>query len=224
MTDNERQQVLKMIADGKISAAEGLKLMQALDESHLDDDSSTLLPGTDSPAEEGDLIARPVFGTGSSGEADEEKARRESLFASKLNRFRRLWMIPLFFGVLLTVGAAYWMYAALESAGMGFWFFCAWLPFALGVLVIALAFSSRDSRWLYVNITQKPGEKPNRIVVSFPMSLVTWLFGIFGNRMPGRERERIGMVMDAFQKSISLDEPVLIEVDNNGAQVQIYIG
>lgn len=225
MTDSERQQILKMIADGKISADEGLKLMQALDEIPLDEEPAALPPAPDFPTGKNASDAEPAFVTDPIGEADEEKARRESFFAGKVNRFRRLWMIPMTIGVLATVGAAYWMYAALENAGMGFWFYCSWLPFALGVLVIALAFSSRDSLWLYVNVKQKPGEKPSRIVVSFPMSLVTWLFGIFGNRMPGRERERVGMVMDAFQKSISSGEPVLIEVDDeDGEHVQVYIG
>ena len=222
MTDSERQQILKMIEEGKITPDEGLKLMQALDEVPLDEEPAALPPA---PVDEDDSAAEPAFVAESIGEADEEKTRRESFFAGKVNRFRRLWMIPMTFGVLLTVGAAYWMYSALQNAGMGFWFFCSWLPFALGVLVIALAFSSRDSRWLYVNVKQKPGEKPSRIVISFPMSLVTWLFGMFGSHMPGRERERVSMVMDAFQKSISLDEPVLIEVDDkDGEHVQVYIG
>lgn len=222
MTDSERQQILKMIEEGKITPDEGLKLMQALDEVPLDEEPAAL---PDSLMGEADSDTEPVFVKQPGGEAEGEAARRESFFAGKIHRFRRLWMIPMTFGVLVTVGAAYWMYAALENAGMGFWFFCSWLPFALGVLVIALAFSSRDSRWLYLNVKQKPGEKPSRIVITFPMSLVTWLFGIFGNHMPGRERERAGMVMDAFQKSISSDEPILIEVDEeDGEHVQVYIG
>ncbi len=225
MTDSERQQILKMIDEGKISADEGLKLMQALDEVPLDEEPAALPPAPGFLADGDDADAEPVFVTEPGGEAEGEKARRESFFARKINRFRRLWVIPLTFGVLVTVGAAYWMYSALENAGMGFWFYCSWLPFALGVLVIALAFSSRNSRWLYVNVKQKPGEKPGRIVVSFPMSLVVGLFGIFGNHLPGRERERVGMVMDAFEKSISSDEPILIEVDEgDGEHVQVYIG
>ena len=37
MTDQERNQVLKMIQDGKISPEEGLRLMQALDQSAADE-------------------------------------------------------------------------------------------------------------------------------------------------------------------------------------------
>jgi hypothetical protein len=216
MTDSERQQILKMIQDGKITAAEGLTLMQALEETPVEEQAA--LP-------EGDPAAEPVVTMAPVGEADGEKEKREAFFARKVNRFRRLWVIPLSFGILVTVGGAYWMYSALEKAGMGFWFFCASLPLALGVLVTALAFSSRGSRWLYLNVKQKPGERPSRIVISFPMNLVTWLLSVFGGAMPGKEREKAGMVMDAFQQSISSDEPILIEVDEaDGEHVQVYIG
>ncbi len=62
-------------------------------------------------------------------------------------------------------------------------------------------------------------------MVSFPMSLVTWLFSLFGKRMPGREHEQMGMVLDAVEKSISSEEPILIEVvENDGKHVQVYLG
>jgi hypothetical protein len=217
MTDSERQQILKMIADGKITADEGLKLMQALDETPLEDEPAAL-PDADSDA--GNVsIVEPV------GEADGEKEKREAFFARRINRFRSLWTIPLVFGILLTVTSAYWMYSALESAGLGFWFYCSWLPFALGVLAIALGFSSRESRWLYVDVRQKPDKTPGRIVISFPMSIVTGLVSTFGGYIPENERLKTNMVMDAFQKSVTSDAPILVDVDGkNGEHVQIYIG
>lgn len=215
MTDSERQQILKMIADGKITPEQGLTLMQALENVPADDDPQAL------PEPE-------VIGGGpasSIGEGEAEKNARQAFFAKKVNRFRRLWMIPLVLGLLVTIGAASWMYASLEAVGMNFWFYCAWFPFALGVAFTALALSSRESRWLYLNVKQKPGEKPSRIVISFPMSLVTWLFNMFGHRMPENERLRTDLMMQAFTQSITSDEPILIEVDDeDGEKVQVYIG
>ena len=37
MSDDEREQILKMVADGKITAEEALKLMQALDETPVEE-------------------------------------------------------------------------------------------------------------------------------------------------------------------------------------------
>jgi hypothetical protein len=218
MTDSERQQILKMIEDGKITPEQGLKLMQALEETPVDEEEPSALPGGE-PEGASVQIPEPI------GEADEEKAKREAFFAKKINRFRRLWAIPLIFGILVTIGAAYWMYSSLESAGMNFWFFCAWVPFFLGILVTALAFSSRESRWLYVNVKQKPGEKPGRIVISFPIGLVTWLVNIFGGVIPTSDRAKANMVMGALQKGVTSDEPILVEVDDeDGEHVQVYIG
>src|SRR6185369_10468870 len=104
MTDSERQQVLKMVEDGKITAEEGLKLMQALDE--------------DSATEEIEIVEM--------GQAAGQ-VKSDPDFDHKLNRFRRLWMIPLGAGILLTVASAWWMYAALQSSGLGFWFYFSWL-------------------------------------------------------------------------------------------------
>src|SRR5690242_18253746 len=107
MTDNERQQVLKMIEEGKISAAEGLKLMQALDE--------------DTANEQVEVVQNAAG-------QDRTTAGSDPEFDRKINRFRKLWMIPVWVGVLVTVAAAYWMYSAVQSSGLGFWFYCSWLP------------------------------------------------------------------------------------------------
>ena len=45
MTDQERNQVLKMIEEGKISPEEGLRLMQALEQSPAEDQSPALQAG-----------------------------------------------------------------------------------------------------------------------------------------------------------------------------------
>jgi hypothetical protein len=205
MTDSERQHVLKMIDDGKITAEEGLKLMQALDQ--------------DSAADELDVVETGP-GSGAAG-----KPKSDPEFDHKIDRFRRLWMIPLAAGILLTVASAWWMYAALQSSGMGFWFYFAWLPFLLGVALVALGFDSRTSRWIYVNVHQKPGETPQRIVISFPLSPVSWLVSLFGAYIPAEQKGMVDDVMKAVFKSTKSDEPLFVDVhDEDGQHVQVYIG
>ena len=207
MTDSERQQILKMIDEGKITAEEGLKLMQAL--------------GEDEAAEE---IVEFVE-TEPDGEAESEKRAADPHFAKKINRFRNLWAIPLWIGVAITVAAAYWMYTSLNSAGMGFWFYCSWLPFLLGVGVVALAFSSRTSRWIYVNVKQKPGEHPQRIVITFPLAAVSWILSLVGNHIPANQKGVTDEVMRAVFEGTKSDEPLFVEVDeDDGEHVQVYIG
>lgn len=221
MTDSERQQILKMIADGKISAEEGLTLMQALG-GEPDPDDEEMVPSV----VEAEASSSSYFGEPASVITDvpgEHKTDPE--FDRKVNRFRSLWLIPLTLGVAVTVVGAYWMYSALQSAGMGFWFYCSWLPFILGVLVTAVAFSSRTSRWIYINVKQKPGETPQRIVLAFPLSLVSWGINLAKHKIPARERGAAEEVMNAVFNSTKSSEPLMVDVtEKDGEHVQVYIG
>jgi hypothetical protein len=214
MTDSERQQILKMIEDGKITAEEGLKLMRALGEEPEDDGVAELPAGDEIPS----FIMEP------GGEAEGEK-KTDPEFDRKVNRFRSLWTIPLWIGVAITVAGAYWMYASMQAAGFGFWFYCAWLPFLLGVLAVAVAFSSRTSRWIYVNVKQKPGETPQRIVIAFPLSLVSWLMVFAKGKIPEHQRGAMDEVMGAVFNSTKSSEPLMVDVhEEDGEHVQVYIG
>ena len=227
MTDSERQQVLKMIEDGKISAEQGLILMQALDaapEDGSDEEAQNqILEGLPEPSATADSFLPDSLDP--TGNSKSERARTDPDFERKLNRFRNLWVVPLWVGVTITVCGAYGMYAALRSGGLGFWFYFAWLPFLLGVVVTALAFSSRSSRWIYINIQQKKGESPQKIVLTFPLSLVTWIVNFVKFSVPAGEVGPIKEVMSALFESTQSSEPLLVDVqEEDGEHVQIYIG
>ena len=92
-------------------------------------------------------------------------------------------------------------------------------------LLTALAFSSRSSRWIYINIKQKPGETPQRIVLAFPLALVSW--GLQFARVSINEHERgaADQVMNALFASTRSSEPLMVDVnDEDGEHVQVYIG
>lgn len=206
MTDDERQQVLKMVEDGKITAEEGLKLIQALDTDAADAEEIDVAEITN----EGDIRNEP--------KSDPE-------FDRKINRFRRLWIIPLSFGLVVTVLSAFWMYSALHGSGLGFWFYCSWLPFLLGVAAIALGFDSRTSHWIYIDVHQKPGEHPQRILLTFPLSPISWLVSLFGNQIPADEKGAVDDVLRAIFRSSQSQEPLFVEVhEDDGEHVQVYIG
>jgi SHOCT-like protein len=209
MTDSERQQILKMIEDGRITAEEGLKLMKALEEEPAEEIAPAVEPA-------------PETGPGSEPEPDPHPE-----FAAKVNRFRSLWTIPLWIGVIITVGGAALMYTALNRTGMGFWFFCSWLPFLIGVAFIALAVGSRTARWLYLNVKQKPGETPQRIILAFPLplGLITWVMNTFGHNIPNEVRGKSKDIVDLVFNNLSSDEPLFVDVkEEDGEHVQVYIG
>ena len=218
MTDSERQQILKMIDDGKISAEQGLALMQAL----LEEPEDELVNVQETAAEQAVEVLQE---TDQSSQTGSNAARSNQDFERKLAGFRRLWVVPLVIGVVTTVLGALWMFSAMQAGGLSFWFFLAWLPFLAGVLITAVAFSSRTSRWIYINVKQKSGETPQRIVITFPLSLVSWVMGFVKFTVPDPEVGAINEVMNAVFQSTKTSEPLLVDVqEEDGEHVQVFIG
>jgi hypothetical protein len=212
MASKERQQILKMIEDGKISADEAMKLMKALDESSVEMEI---------------IEAAPASSSGPEAESDSRKPNAPE-FEEVAHRARRLWQIPLWIGVLITVLSAYWMYTLVNTSNYGFWFFFAWLPLLLGILMIALFASSRTSRWLYVNVEQAEGEWPRTITLGFPLplGLASWFLRNFGNNIEGLRQANVDEIIEILSNGISGKEPLIVNVDQgeNREHVQVYIG
>lgn len=238
-SESERRLILEMIESGRITAEDGLRLLQALpaepEAELLDDERQSLAldaadaepPGTPiveetpSPVE---LSAAP------GGAYQEEPPPPVSAPAQTpdFDRWRRWWMLPLWVGVGITVLGAWLMFAAQQSSGFGFWFLCAWIPFALGLLLIVVAWGSRTARWLHLRVQQQEGEWPRNIAISFPLPLrfTGWFVRSFRGRIPGLEEASIDELLNAVEHSTSPDTPLYVEVEDGerGERVQIYIG
>ena len=207
MTDkNERIQILEMIKSGVITAEEGARLLQALDEDdRLEENHEDNLGSLD-----GDVI--------------------EDDYHPDIDRWKRYWVIPLWIGVGTTILGSLLMLWVYQTTGLSFWFACTWFPFLLGVALMAIAWGSRSARWLHVRIQQEPGEWPQNIAFSFPLPLKTaaWFMRTFGQFIP--EVQKLGLDFDQlikyFEDSTTPDTPFYVEVDegDRGEKVQIYIG
>jgi hypothetical protein len=212
MTEPERAQILKMINDGKISAEEGLRLMRAIDEAATEDEIEVIEP---------EISSGTGTGSGFSSEPDPEVVRMTS-------RVRSFWEIPLAVGVLITVLTAYWLYTLVSASNFGFWFYCAWLPFLIGIAVIALGAGWQKARWLFVRVEQKPGERPQRIVFGFPIPFrfMGWFTRTFGHRIRGLDKTNLDEILEAFDQTTTSDTPLVINVDegDDGERVQVFIG
>jgi len=228
MSSEERQQILKMVEDGKTSADEAMKLMKALDESSVEmeiiEAPSSVL-GTGAPASKPALSE--VEASGPQAESDSTKPNAPE-FEEVARRARRLWQIPLWIGVTITVLSSYWMYTLVNASNYGFWFYFAWLPLLLGILMIALFASSRTSRWLYVNVEQAEGEWPRAITLGFPipLGLANWFLRNFGHHIEGLRQTNVDEIIEIMSKGISTKEPLIVNVDEaeHGERVQVYIG
>jgi hypothetical protein len=220
MSSEERQQILKMVEDGKISPDEAMKLMKALDESSAEMEIIEGAPASSSGPFD--------YAQGKPEAESDSKKPNAPEFEEVARRARRLWQIPLWIGVTITVLSAYWMYTLVNASNYGFWFYFAWLPLILGILMIALFASSRTSRWLYVNVEQAEGEWPRNVTLGFPIPLgmASWFLRNFGNNIEGLRQANVDVIIEILSKGISVKEPLIVNVDEaeHGERVQVYIG
>jgi len=216
MTDEERNQVLKMIADGKITPEQGLHLMQALDQQGPVEIPATASQSTPmEPSGSPEQVNKPVM------EIDPRLQRIKSTV-------RRLWQIPLWIGIGIIVLSALGMYAILRGPGMNFWFYFLLLPLLLGVLVLAMAVGSRQARWLFVDVQQKSGERPKRIFLGFPLPLkfTAWFLRTFGAFIPQLRKTNVDEVIQVIETGFAGDEPLIVNMDEgeDGERVKVFIG
>lgn len=253
VSDSERTKILEMIESGTITAEEGLTLLNALSEtSDLDED--LMLPDRSdevflatSEQEYSDDHLPPAFPDEQTDQDHIETAGIQENTAhfepseatmpsgpaaaevtEDIKRWKRWWVIPLWIGAAITVIGGLLMFWAFSVNGFGFWFACAWFPFLLGVGILALAWGSRTAPWLHVRVQQAPGEKPQKIAISFPIPvhLTAWGLRTFGHHIPHMDNTNLDEVILAL-KDVTRDEtPLFVDVDEgeNGERVQVFIG
>lgn len=206
MPSAEQKQILKMVEGGKISAEQAMKLIKALEQTPLETEVEIM---DASGAQRPSPTAAPEL----------EAAAAQA---------RRLWAIPLGVGIGITLLSAYWLYNLVQSSNFGLWFYCAWVPFLLGVAVVAVAAGSRTARWLVVRVEQAKGQWPQKIVLGFPLplGLAAWFLRHFGHNIGSLQPTSVDEILQALASSPSPKEPLIVNVDEGagGERVQIYIG
>ena len=200
MSEEEKKEILKMVEEGKITAEEAIELLRAIEEAE-------------------------AFSTESSENYERDEDLNLNAIADKVRGF---WRIPLWIGIGITTLGGLWMLGAMQSAGFGFWFYCAWIPFLLGVLIISLAAGSQRSHWLFIKVKQAPGEKPQNITFGFPLPLrfSGWVLRNFGQHIPGMENV-IGVdeILETLADTPIGDSALIVDVhDDDGEEVQVFIG
>ncbi len=209
----ERIQILEMVETGAITPEEGLKLLQAIEAPveiaipSVEEEPDVSGVG-EPPFPEPDVLLLP----------DPEDLRK----------WKRWWTIPLWVGVGITVISGFLMFGAWNANGVGFWFACTWFPFLLGVGLLSLAWGSRTTPWLHLRVQQKPGSKPERFAISFPLPirLTAWGLRVFGRFIPNMDATGLDKVILALKDSTDEDAPLIVNVDDSedGERVQIFIG
>lgn len=229
--EQERMQILNLIDQGKISAEEGLQLLQAL---VIEEEETEAIPAAVAGAEEAPAAEQAFSGAAEAAPSSSEQpaeqitVRTESAVPPEFTqKWRNWWQIPFWIGTAITVIGAVWMTQALQGGSLSWKFFLALIPFLLGVLIIILAWQSRHAPWLHLRIHERKAGQSTRIALSFPLPIgpTRWFIRTFGNRIPNIQGTSLDEVLLALGRGTSKENPLYIQVEEeDGEQVEIYIG
>jgi hypothetical protein len=129
---------------------------------------------------------------------------------------------------VVTTLAGLLMGSAIRASGYGFWFFCLWAPFALGVALIALGWASRTSRWLHVRVNTGQDEWPRNIAISIPLPvrLTAWVVRAISPYVPQLRNTGLDELILALDDTSSDHTPLYVDVADGegGERVQVFIG
>lgn len=209
----ERRKILEMLEAGQIKAEDAVRLLNALS----GETPPTAAGGGAETVAPAAPEAEPAAGTPAPAPPD-------------LDRWRSWWQVPFWIGAAITLAGGGLMYLALRAAEFQFsgWFLLAACPFALGVLVMALAAASRSARWIHIRVDTGQDEWPRRIALSFPLPirLTAWFLRTFGHRIPELRRTAVDELILALGESATPETPVYVDVNEagGGERVQVYIG
>jgi hypothetical protein len=245
MANEERLQILDMIASGKITPQQGVELLSALD--NEEDRVEELAAGEVQPSvfpeprlaeATADEPTSPVVGAAAEAPAGPtppvsqarfpvmEGLPENPSFDPRANKWRGWWRIPLWIGVVATVLTGLLMYSIYSAGGFGFWFACSWFPFLISVMIVALAWASRSAHWIHIRVHQSPGERPQNIAISFPipLGLMAWFLRTFRSKIPNMEGVNPDEMILALNH-VTSDKPFYVEVnEEDGERVEVYIG
>ncbi len=231
---SEYMKILKMIEDGEISPDEGAKLLQNIgqEQQSAKQQSTSLsileqLDRGELSADQAVQLLTPENAPESNPEGENEDSYSQTtpqISDEELERWKQWWTIPLYIGAGIIVLSTFWINSAYQNSGYGFWFFCAWFPLTLGVLLMVLAWRSRTGPWIHVRVNG-PTE---RVAISMPapLGLAGWALRTFGHHIPHLEKTSVDEILIALEQTSKNNAPLYVHVDegDDGENVEVFIG
>lgn len=193
---DERDKVLAMVQDGTIDAAQANELLEAL--------------------EPDGMMVTAV--TEASGDIPD------------MNRYRSFWIAPFVVLSAVTTLLAMWLRAISTNrkSKLPFGFLIALSLFLFSLGLTILVFVSRKSTWVHVRVQEKDGANI-AISMPLPLSLASWAIDYAREFVDGEALDNLEMAATAIaaaQENFSdpSADPIMINVDDEDAQVQVFIG
>ena len=196
--DDAYLKILQMIQDGTISAEEGARLLDALGQG-------------------------PQLADRSAGEVMPNEGAAATAPVGRPSWARWAWVYPLAAGLgLLAIAGIFTGLVMRDGRQLG-WLACTLPPMVLGALVMALAWWSRDARWLHVRV--RDGVKRINISLPLPLRLAAWGVRMARPWVPQLQDTAVDELILSLAEADSREGILAVEV-NEGAdeQVRVYLG
>jgi hypothetical protein len=239
-TPSERMAILDRLERGEITPEEAAKLLSEDTPGQPKPSQPETAMGVLEQLERGEisteeaarrLAAKPEPSPAPSGKTrgrSGEKVREVEVYTStNPQRARAWWLVPLLFGTLFTVLAAFWMRAD-ASNGIGLGFVCAWFPLGIGLMLILLAVIARNGPWarMQVNSRKASGRVNFAMDMPVPVGVATTALKTAGRYVPGIDETDVEKMTQAFVEIQRTGNPIHIRANDEDDDdvVDITIG
>ncbi len=221
-TSEERQQVLQMIASGKITPEEGRRLLAAL--------SGGTPPELDAPAvsnEQKQEIPQPepAASQRETYTPEQEVISPPPPIDVKIPDTRHWWQVPFWIGTALLVAGAFLLAGTLSSGAFCLTLLCVLPLLLIGILAVIVAWFARNGPWVHIRVkNNRPGE--HNINLSVPLDLGVVAVRVAEPFVPQMKKTGIDDVILSMKDNVKKDRPVIIDVndDEDGEHVQVIVG
>lgn len=231
-TPAERLLILERLEKGEITSAEAARQLSG--DAPRPSSPMEILEQVDRGEMNADEAARRLESMKASAPArsgattrSTERPKIEVVDGERFNPARTWgwWLLPIGLGALFTLFSGLWMRNTLADGGIGLAFFCAWVPLAIGLLLIVIGWAVRQGHWLHVHVTSK---KPNRNInvnldVPLPTQLATGLMNGFGVHIPGLDESSVNKIVDALRESKRNGNPLHIHTSGDDGDDDVNI-
>ncbi len=238
-TSEERQTILKMISDGKITPEEGAQLLAALRGGQLPSGEQLpggeLPPGDEMPPEQATQArAAPETPQPEPEQHEQVHIPEQDVIDPappidvKLPDTRHWWQVPFWIGAALLVAGAFMMAGMLQSGAVCLLLLCAFPILVIGLLLIIAAWLARNGPWVHVRVKHNRPNHPGGRDMNFsvPLDLGVMAVRVAEPFVPQMRNTGVDDVIVSLKDNVQKDQPLIIDVndDDDGEHVQVIVG